>query len=86
MMVLLYLIFGAFARRWFGSDLNHLKFWGNRGVQTTFMIALFLSIYVTDYTKWQSWLIGIIIAAWLQFQEISVLPLQYQMPYIVLFD
>ena len=51
MMVLLYLIFGAFARRWFGSDLNHLKFWGNRGVQTTFMIALFLSIYVTDYTK-----------------------------------
>ena len=71
MMVLLYLILGFFARRTFGGMLNHLKFWGNRGVQTTFMIALFLSIYVTDYTKWQSWLVGIIIAAWLQFQEIS---------------
>ena len=66
-MMIVYFILGALARVWYGAD-GLPKFWQNRGVQTIFMIALFLSIYVQDYTSWISWTVAIIISCWLQFQ------------------
>lgn len=62
-----YFIAGAFGRVWFGSNLES-KVWSNRGLQTAFMLALLLSIFVCDYTDWRAWLVGAIISAWLQFQ------------------
>ena len=66
----LYFILGAFARRWFGGMFpdDEYKILGNRGLQTTFMCLLFLSIFVVDYTSWIDWVIGIAITMWLQFQ------------------
>ena len=66
----LYFILGAFARRWFGGMFpdDEYKILGNRGLQTTFMCLLFLSIFVVDYTSWIDWVIGIAITMWLQFK------------------
>ena len=69
-MVVLYFLLGAFARLWFGSDLES-KIWGNRGLQTAFMLILFLSIYVTNFTSWENWLMGVLVTCWLQFQYFS---------------
>lgn len=69
-MVVVYFILGAFARLWFGSDLKS-KIWSNRGLQTAFMLLLFLTIYVQDYTNWICWVVGIVISCWLQFQYFS---------------
>ena len=69
-MVVVYFILGAFARLWFGSDLEN-KILSNRGLQTAFMLLLFLTIYVQDYTNWISWVVGIAISCWLQFQFFS---------------
>ena len=69
-MTILYFILGAFARRWYGGlfeDDKH-KILGNRGLQTVFMILLFLSIFLTNYTAWQNWVFAIVISCWLQFQ------------------
>lgn len=68
--IILYFILGAFARLWFGSDLKS-KIWSNRGLQTAFMLALFITIYVQDYTNWICWVLGIVISCWLQFQYFS---------------
>lgn len=70
-MTIVYFFLGAFLRRWFGGMLNEYKILGNRGFQTACMIITFLTIYVTDYTSWKSWLLAIAISCWLQFQEIS---------------
>lgn len=64
-MVSLYMILGATARRIFGGACENIPILKNRGVQTTFMILLFLSIYLPAT---QNWLLSIIITAWLQFQ------------------
>ena len=69
-MAVSYFILGGFARLWIGSDLES-KIWGNRGLQTAFMLALFLSIYVYDPTNWISWVVGVAISCWLQFQYFS---------------
>lgn len=69
-MSIIYFILGAFARRWFGglfTDLN-VKILTNRGIQTIFMISLFMSIYVTNTESWQNWLIAAVVSCWLQFQ------------------
>ena len=62
-MVLLYMILGAFARRWYGGALENYKILKNRGVQTVFMMLLFLSIYF-PYKLY----ITLVIVCWLQFQ------------------
>lgn len=66
-MFFIYAVLGAFARLWFGSDLKS-KLWGNRGLQTAFMLVLFCSIFITD---WNSIILGIAISCWLQFQFFS---------------
>lgn len=62
-MYIVYFILGAFARRWFGGMFpdEKYKILGNRGLQTVFVIALFMSIYVTNpdvgrIGLWQRWL------------------------------
>lgn len=69
-MVVLYFILGAFARRWYGGMFpdDKYKILGNRGLQTAFMLVLFLSIYVKDYSNWLNWLVAIAVSCWLQFQ------------------
>lgn len=70
-MTIVYFILGGFARRWFGGMFEGRKILGNRGLQTAFMLALFMSIYVTDIHDWKAWLVAIVVSCWLQFQEIS---------------
>lgn len=70
-MTIVYFILGGFARRWFGGMFEGRKILGNRGLQTAFMLLMFLSIYVTDIHNWKSWLVAIAVSCWLQFQEIS---------------
>ena len=67
---MIYFILGAFARRWYGglfTDLN-IKFLTSRGLQSVFMIALFMSIYVTNPQAWQNWIIAAVVSSWLQWQ------------------
>lgn len=67
---MIYFILGAFARRWYGglfTDLN-IKFLTSRGLQSVFMIGLFMSIYVTNPQSWQNWVIAAVVSSWLQFQ------------------
>lgn len=69
-MWIIYFIIGGFLRRAFGglfTDLN-VKFLTNRGLQTVFMIALFMSIYVTNPQSWQNWIAAAVVSCWLQFQ------------------
>lgn len=61
---MIYAILGAFARRWYGGALEIYKILKNRGVQTAFMIGLFLTIYLRAY----NWIVSTIITSWLQFQ------------------
>lgn len=70
MLFLLYGCIGAFLRRWYGGVLNDKKILGNRGVQTVVMLAVFLSIYAPygNLSKWQAWIIPVIVCCWLQFQ------------------
>ena len=67
-MWVIYFILGAFARRWYGGALEKYKILKNRGLQTVFMIALFLSIYVKEFDSIKSWIIAIAISLWLQLQ------------------
>lgn len=69
-MGVVYFIFGAFARRWFGGMFpdEKYKILGNRALQTGVMIGLFLSIYITDYYDWKNIALAIAISCWLQFQ------------------
>lgn len=66
-MVAIYFIQGAFARLWFGSDLES-KIWSNRGLQTAYMILLFLSIYIVFPLEWFNVVLALIQTLWLQFQ------------------
>lgn len=67
-MWIVYFILGAFARRWYGGALEDYKILKNRGLQTIFMIGLFLSIYVKEADSVISWIVATIITGWLQFQ------------------
>lgn len=69
-MAIIYFIYGAFGRVWFGSDLTS-KIWGNRALQTSFLLAGFLSIFVKDWTCILALITGILMSCWMQFQEIS---------------
>lgn len=65
-MIFVYFILGAFARRWFGGAFK-TGIMSNRGLQTTFMILLFLSIFIKELS-YVSIISAIIISLWLQFQ------------------
>lgn len=69
-MSILFGLLGAFGRLWFGSNLTS-KIWGNRGLQTAFMLLLFLIVFIKDFTDAMSIIVGVIVACWMQFQEIS---------------
>lgn len=62
----LFFILGGFARVWFGAD-DLPKFWQNRGVQTAFMMLLFVACFYGDYS-WQGWCVVVAVVCWLQFQ------------------
>lgn len=63
-ITLIYMILGATARRIFGGACENIPILKNRGIQTAFMMLLFLSIYLPCY----KWYITLVIIAWLQFQ------------------
>lgn len=66
-MMIVYFILGALARVWYGAD--HLPaFFQNRGVQTVFMMGLFLSIYIDLPFNWVNFIVAVIVTCWLQFQ------------------
>lgn len=66
-MIVVYFLLGALARVWYGAD--HLpSFWQNRGVQTAFMLGLFLSIYVDLPFNWVNFILAVVVTCWLQFQ------------------
>ena len=67
-MILLICFLGALARVWYGAD-DLPKFWQNRGVQTAFMMLLFLAcFYDTNFSGWEKWLVITVAICWLQFQ------------------
>ncbi len=66
-MVVVYFILGALARVWYGAD-DLPKFWQNRGVQTIFMMLLFMSIYIVFPLNWINVALAIAITCWMQFQ------------------
>ena len=65
--VIFFFMAGALARVWYGAD-DLPKFFQNRGVQTIFMIALFVACFFDKDLTWFGW--GVLTAAtcWLQFQ------------------
>ena len=67
---MIYFILGAFARRWYGGMFpdDKYKILGNRALQTAFMLALFMAIYVKQPNDVLSWVIAAVISCWLQFQ------------------
>jgi hypothetical protein len=66
-MLIVYLFLGALARVWYGAD-DLPKLLQNRGVQTAFMLGLFLSIYIDLPFDWINALVAAVITCWLQFQ------------------
>ena len=62
----LYFIWGGFLRRWFGGAFKS-GIMANRAFQWVFMIATFMTIYVTELS-WKSVLIGLAISVYLQIQ------------------
>ena len=67
-MTIFYFLIGAFLRRWYGGCLEAYKILRSRGVQTVCMLAVFMSIYLFDWSSWQNWLGAAIVSGWLQFQ------------------
>lgn len=69
-MALIYFLLGGFLRRWYGGLFpdDEYKIISNRGLQTGFMIGLFLTIYITDWQDWKNILLAVAISCWLQFQ------------------
>lgn len=69
-MTIIYMILGGFARLWFGSDLVS-KIWSNRGLQTAFMLALFIACFYEENLTWFGWAVVVAATCWLQFQFFS---------------
>ncbi len=66
-MVVLFFILGAFARVWFGAD-GLPKLWQNRGLQTVFMMLLFVACFYQTNMEWFDWCVVVAATCWLQFQ------------------
>ena len=60
-------ILGGFARVWFGSD-DLPKPFDNRGLQTIFMMLLFVICFFDKSYSWQGWIIVAVATCWMQFQ------------------
>lgn len=61
------IILGALARLWFGSDLDN-KILSNRGLQTAFMLLLFLICFVEFPLNWVDVVVAVAASCWLQFE------------------
>lgn len=62
-----FFVLGAFGRVWFGSDLEN-KILGNRGLQTVYMMLLFVLCFYRANMTWIEWVLIIPPVCWLQFQ------------------
>lgn len=69
-MLIVYFLVGCFLRRWYGGLFQEEKYpiLGNRALQTACMLIVFLSIYLTNPSAWQNWIMTIVVSCWLQFQ------------------
>ena len=66
-MILLICFLGALARVWYGAD-DLPKFFQNRGVQTVFMLALFVACFYETGMNWFEWVLLVAATCWMQFQ------------------
>ena len=66
-MILLICFLGALARVWYGAD-DLPKFFQNRGVQTVFMLALFVACFYEKDMSWFGWTMVVTATCWMQFQ------------------
>lgn len=69
-MLVLYFIYGAIGRVWFGGD-DLPKILQNRGVQTAYMLAGLISIYCPYPFNWLGVVLALIVSCWIQFQYFS---------------
>lgn len=69
-MILLICFLGALARVWYGAD-DLPKFFQNRGVQTVFMMALFVACFYDADMNWFGWTVLTAATCWMQFQYFS---------------
>lgn len=65
-MILLMFFLGALARVWYGAD-GLPKLLQNRGLQTVYMMLLFVACFYDNYS-WQNWCVVLAVVCWLQFQ------------------
>lgn len=65
-MIILMFFLGALARVWYGAD-GLPKLLQNRGLQTVYMMLLFVACFYDNYS-WQGWCIVVAVVCWLQFQ------------------
>ena len=67
MMLVVMFLLGALARVWYGAD-DLPKFFQNRGIQTAFMMLLFVACFYDKSLNWFGWCVVIAATCWLQFQ------------------
>ena len=65
-MTILMFFLGALARVWYGAD-GLPKLLQNRGLQTIYMMLLFVACFYDNYS-WQGWCVVVAVVCWLQFQ------------------
>lgn len=65
-MTILMFFLGALARVWYGAD-GLPKLLQNRGLQTVYMMLLFVACFYGNYS-WQGWCVVVAVVCWLQFQ------------------
>lgn len=65
-MTIVFFILGALARVWYGAD-GLPKLLQNRGLQTVYMMLLFIACFYDNYS-WQGWCVVVAVVCWLQFQ------------------
>lgn len=65
-MIILMFFLGALARVWYGAD-GLPKLLQNRGLQTVYMMLLFVACFYDNYS-WQGWCVVVAVVCWLQFQ------------------
>lgn len=58
----------AFLRPWYGGMFKDTWLKNNRGLQTAVMILAILPLFVFDFTNIWSWVVGVLLTAWVQFQ------------------
>lgn len=66
-MILLICFLGALARVWYGAD-DLPKLLQNRGLQTAFMMILFMICFADKDFGWFGWCMAIAATCWMQFQ------------------